>query len=414
MSFKKRWSLSIGSLTIATLLLPLWNPQILQANQASQTKPTPTRSTPAQTLDPLLADVQTLVNFGARETGTPAAEKASQFLADAYRKAGYQVQIQTFSYPKYADRGSKIVVAGNPLEAWAMIRSISGKPTGKLVAVPNVGRPEDFANVEVKNAIAMVRRGEIPFTQKVENAERAGAIGVVIVNDRAGNVRGTLTATPKIPVVALPQTEGTALIEQAQKSPTTISLDVNTREQAIGRNIIAFKPGVTQPRLLIGAHYDSVQGSPGANDNASGTAVVLGLARQLANTPRDRQVWFVAFDGEEDGLHGSRAFVEQAKPEFLQGLKGMLNFDMVGVNDRLQVYGSSTLSPIAKSVSPNAGSNVSGSSDHASFRSKKIPFLFFYRGTEPNYHTPNDKTVNPKLLNETKQTALKLIEQILK
>jgi Zn-dependent M28 family amino/carboxypeptidase len=413
MSFEKRWSLSIGGLAIATLLLSLSSSRILQAKPPVRPNSAP-NSTLIQSTDSLLADVQTLVNFGSREAGTPAAEQASQFLVDAYRKAGYQVEIQTFSYPKYMDSGSKIIVGEKPLDAWAMIRSIPGKPSGKLVAVPNVGTSEDFATVDVRNAIAIVKRGEIPFTQKVENAERAGAIGVVIVNDRSGNVRGTLTATPKIPVVALPQTEGTALIEQAQKMPTTIRLEVNARSQAIGRNIVAFKPGVTQPRLVIGAHYDSVADSPGANDNASGTAVVLGLARQLANTPRSRQVWFVAFDGEEDGLKGSRAFVAQAKPEFLKGLRGMVNFDMVGVNDRLQVHGSSSLSSIAKSIHSPVGSNINGSSDHAAFSAKKVPILFFHRGLDANYHKPNDKVVNSHLLHETQQTALKVIHEILK
>lgn len=367
----------------------------------------------AQDVDPLLKDVQALVNLGARVTGTPAAEKASQYLTNEFRKAGYEVKIQTFTYPKFADLGSSLTVNGQQMEAWALIGSIAGKPSGRLVAVPNFGRPEDFANLDVKGAITIIQRGEIPFSQKIENAAIAGAVGVIVVNNQPGNVRGMLTRTPKIPAIALSQERGMPLIDQA-KTPMTASFTVNARPLATGRNVIASKKGVTQPRLLVGAHYDSVQESPGANDNASGTAVMLGLARQFAKTPAANQLWFVAFDGEEDGLQGSRSFVEQAKPEFLRGLKGMLNFDMVGVNDKLLIQGSPTLSPVAKAITPNVSSSVVGSSDHASFRSKQVPILFFHRGPEPNYHTPNDKTVNPALLNETKQTAQQIIQQILK
>ena len=63
-----------------------------------------------------------------------------------------------------------------------------------------------------------------------------------------------------------------------------------------------------------------------------------------------RQAWFVAFDGEEDGLQGSRAFVRQAEPQFLGQLRAMLNFDMVGVNDGLQVSGASALTNLATVV----------------------------------------------------------------
>ena len=83
--------------------------------------------------------------------------------------------------------------------------------------------------------------------------------------------------------------------------------------------------------MRLGAHYDSVSGSPGANDNASGTAVVLEIALKLSGTPLARQAWFVAFNGEEDDLHGSKAFVNSAKSQFLSELQGMLNFDMVGL-----------------------------------------------------------------------------------
>ncbi|MDR9893598.1 M28 family metallopeptidase [Aetokthonos hydrillicola Thurmond2011] len=83
-------------------------------------------------------------------------------------------------------------------------------------------------------------------------------------------------------------------------------MNVNCYQQVItGRNIIARLEGVTQPKVILGGHYDAVSGSPGANDNASGTAVVLAIARRMAGTPLARQTWFVAFDGEEDGFNKS-------------------------------------------------------------------------------------------------------------
>ncbi|GAP94629.1 M28 family peptidase [Leptolyngbya sp. NIES-2104] len=363
--------------------------------------------------DPLFADVQALVNLGPRVAGTPIAERASEYLIDQYRKLGYQVEVQTFTYPKFFDGGSTVSIDGKTINAWAMVRSVPGTPSGKLVAVPNYGKPEDFKAVDVKNHIAIVQRGGIQFIQKIENAAAAGAIGILIVNNQPGNVRGMLLRASPIPAASLSQEVGTPLLEQAQKTNAQATLTVKAQPNALGRNVIAHLPNVTQPKLIIGGHFDSVENSPGANDNASGTAVVLGIARSLSKSPEANQIWFMAFDGEEDGLKGSEAFVDRATPQFLSGLKAMLNFDMVGVNDRLLLDGSGTMSAIAQSVSGNVQSSRFGGSDHASFRSKNVSTLFFFRGKDPNYHSPGDKVVEPRLLKETQDTALKIIQTTL-
>jgi aminopeptidase YwaD len=365
------------------------------------------------------ADVQALTNMGARVTGTPIMEKASSYISEQYRKAGYKTRFQTFTYSKFTDLGSNVVIDGSTIEAQALRGSLPGKLDTRLVVVPNFGRANDFTGVDVKDAIAIVKRGEIRFGEKARNAANAGAVGLIIVNNKPGNLAGgALTEASKIPVLGISGDEGNSLINRAQKNKININLNANGKNQMVtGRNVIAHLDGVTQPQVIIGGHYDSVAGAPGANDNASGTAVVLDIARNLANTPLARQTWFVAFDGEEDGLHGSRAFVNAAAPQFLTGLKAMMNFDMVGVNNQLQIGGTSSLTGLAKVVEPNvelfSGSAVNGGSDHASFAAKGVPILFFYRGYEPNYHTPNDKTVDPKLLDETTQTGLDIVRRLL-
>lgn len=393
---------------------------------------TPPRSLEAQaqeTQTPIPAPVQSsrqsgsaidvaeaLVKMGPRVAGTPAAEQASRYLVQEYRKAGYETRIQTFTYSKFVDQGSSLTIGETVLRGNALRETTAAEVKARLVAVPNVGQPDDFARVNVRGAIAVVTRGTIPFSQKVENAVAAGAIGVVIVNNQSGNFLGTLTEPPKVPVLALSGEQGRTLLEQASRQ-STATLSVNaSRRTVTGRNVIAYQPGVTQPKLVLGGHYDSVQGSPGANDNASGTAVTLAIARELANTPLARQVWFVAFDGEEDGLHGSKAFVQQAEPPFVKALKGMMNFDMVGVNDALQIAGSPELSQFASSASADIstiGSNSRFGSDHAPFAAAGVPILFFNRGLEPNYHKPTDRQVSARLLDETTQTALTIVRKIL-
>ncbi|NDJ17642.1 M28 family metallopeptidase [Myxacorys almedinensis] len=364
----------------------------------------------------LLTDVQALVGLGARVAGTATAEKASQYLVNAYRKAGYETEIQTLTYPKFRDLGSTLAVDDRPLDGWVYHGTIAGQVTGRLVAIPNDGQPQDYAGTAVKGAIAIARRGGMTFSEKVKYAAEAGAIAIIIVNNEPKNVRGSLTSSPAIPVLGLSGAEGEPLMARARTASLTAKLNVNTQKNALARNVIAHLPGVNQPSLIVGGHYDSVVGSPGANDNASGTAVVLAIARQLSGSPLAQQLWFIAFDGEEDGLKGSQAFVERSSPQFLAKLKGMVNFDMVGVNDALQGEGSLSLKPfttVDETMMKNPALRL-GSSDHAPFKSQNVPTLFFNRGYEPNYHTPNDTAIVPRLLRETQETALKAIAQILK
>lgn len=359
----------------------------------------------------LQATVQHLVQLGPRVAGTPAALQASNFLVDEFRQAGYETEVQTFTYKKFRDLGSTLTVEGGAIAGQALNNSIAGRVTARLVAVPQVGQPEDFAAVDVKGAIAVVRRGVIPFSQKAEHAANAGAIALIVVNSEDKPLRGTLSQAATIPVLGVASSQGAALLNSP--APPAATLHVNTQQQTVtGRNVIARLPGVTQPRLLVGGHYDSVAGSPGANDNASGTAIVLELARRLTNSPVARQTWFVAFDGEEDGLQGSRFLVNAVEPQFLAGLTAMLNFDMVGINDRLLISGSAKLRSRVEPLTATLSDATSGSSDHASFAAKGVPVLFFYRGDDPNYHLPSDRTTQAAALTDTLKTALTVINQL--
>ncbi|MGH8001826.1 MAG: hypothetical protein ACREPR_20965 [Brasilonema sp.] len=111
----------------------------------------------AQESNRIFADVQALVNLDPRVAGTPVMEKASAYLIDEYRKAGYVTEVQTFTYPKFEDLGSNLTVDGATVEGKALNGTVPGKLNAPLVAVPNVGRNADFAAVNVKGAICRTR-----------------------------------------------------------------------------------------------------------------------------------------------------------------------------------------------------------------------------------------------------------------
>lgn len=184
------------------------------------------------------------------------------------------------------------------------------------------------------------------------------------------------------------------------------------------QNVVAMLPGTDAPLrgeyIVIGAHYDHLGRSSldamdpeakdairhGADDNASGTAAVLELARRFHAHPARRPLLFVNFSAEELGDLGSEYFVEHS-PVPLDSIDAMLNFDMVGRlrNDKLIVYGVATAAEMrgivdsANAVQPLQVDPVGdgfGPSDHASFYGRKIPVLHFFTDMHEDYHRATD------------------------
>lgn len=190
-----------------------------------------------------------------------------------------------------------------------------------------------------------------------------------------------------------------------------------SKQQINSQNIVGFIDNHQQHTIVIGAHYDHIgrnehnnsslvnsagQIHNGADDNASGVAAVLTLANHLQNNKSLEPVNYLIafFSGEEDGLVGSKALIEQLNSDSLS-ISAMINLDMVGRLDSLNhlYIGGIGTSPkfgeIIQSVNHYDFNIVSdssgiGPSDHTSFYLKNIPVLFLFTGTHSDYHKPSD------------------------
>lgn len=182
-----------------------------------------------------------------------------------------------------------------------------------------------------------------------------------------------------------------------------------------GQNIIGTIPGTAHPRqyYVISAHYDHLgkRGDTifyGADDNASGTACLMALARYFAQHPPRHSFLFAAFDAEEKGLVGSRYFVNHLPVASSQVLLN-INMDMVSRNDKNEIYASGTyhypfLKQYIDSIRPTTPLTVSfghdtpgtghddwtQQSDHFPFHKARIPYLYFGVEDHPDYHQPTD------------------------
>ena len=201
--------------------------------------------------------------------------------------------------------------------------------------------------------------------------------------------------------------------------PASLDLNVKVdvqREVKTVHNVGAYLPGETSEYVIIGAHYDhlglgeqfslapSLAGTvhPGADDNASGTAGVIELARWFAREPKHKRgILFLTFAGEELGLLGSSYYANHPILP-LKDAAAMINMDMIGrIRDRKVFVGGagsgSTFADLLKELGPKHDFQTDiterggyGSSDHTSFTAKQVPVLFFFSGLHADYHKPSD------------------------
>ena len=322
----------------------------------------------------------------------------------------------------------------------------------------------DYSGIDVKGKWVMIFRADpeldntdskfIPFSDtrsKVLTAKDKGAAGVLLVTPKGLDKDDKLMAlvvennevTSGIPVVNIRHQIADRILAAkgisadslenliiAKKKPNSFEtgtllhgkVDVS-QKHAKTANVIGLLEGndkvLKDEYIVVGAHYDHLGfGGPnsgsrmpdtiaihnGADDNASGTAMVMELAKKLCSQKAKlkRSIIFVSFSGEEMGLLGSKYFVNNPPVE-IKKIKAMFNFDMVGRFDKeknsISISGTGTSAegdsilkvfekglPFTVTHSPDGY----GPSDHASFYSSNIPVFFFTTGVHMDYHTPFD------------------------
>ena len=360
-----------------------------------------------------LAHVRVLAgDIGVRAAGTPGERRAAEYIRAQLQAAGYTVTLEPFTVDVPRDESRVLGVPDVPdvpggVEALAMAGSPDGEASGRLVQV-GLGRAEDMASLNLRGAIAFADRGVIAFREKAVNAQRAGAIALLVANNQPGRFRGTIADGPErltIPVVGV-TSEDAALIDEALGRGTPVTVRALRKSEPYQSQNVVARPSASagdRCTAYVGAHYDSVPQGPGANDNASGTASMLELAR----THRAPGLCYLAFGAEEVGLVGSKAFVEA---HAVGGERFMVNLDMMGKVRGPEVItepdhpASVALAQRASTTAGTSGTSLPrgsfgpfASSDHASFVDAGVPAITFYSGSDEHIHTAQDTIENVAL-----------------
>lgn len=280
---------------------------------------------------------------GTRVVGSPGYEASVDHVAQVLDEAGYEVRTVPIDVPTFEQRSPTILERLSPSpQTWAdgvdlraMLFSPSADVRARVTAAEGGCEPDDLEGFPAGD-VALLDPGPCLRRQQVLNAQEAGASAVVFPypDTVAGRpVRPTLLYPDGLEVPALSVTPevGTALAGDGAAAPTVrIRIDASsTWIQA--ESVIAQTPGGDPNRVvMLGAHLDSVMDGPGINDNGSGVAMLLEIARWLSTRDAEATVRFALWAGEEEGLYGSRDYVAGLSDEETDAIAAYLNLDMVG------------------------------------------------------------------------------------
>ena len=351
---------------------------------------------------------------------------------------------------------------------------------GYGISAPDL-KYDDYSGIDVKGKIVIVMKDipngdqpHSPFTKfgdvklKIMTAREKGAAGFVLVPSPSSDESDSLPrlrydskfTNVGLPCVQMTRSAVTALFRHLgqdfpvfqkqidslktpqslifEKTRATLATTI-TKVTTTARNVVGYLEGndsrLKDEYIIVGGHHDHLgwggEGSlmpdtvaihPGADDNASGTAGVLELARYFTAEKRHlrRSILFVTFSGEEEGLLGSAYFVKNP-PRPLSNAIAMINLDMIGrMKDSVVLLGGMGTSDIWKdivqkfnephmlNIKPN--NDGYGPSDNSSFYGKNMPVLFFFTSLHKDYHRPSDRA---DLINyEGEKQILKFVARI--
>jgi Zn-dependent M28 family amino/carboxypeptidase len=325
------------------------------------------------------------------------------YVAGELRDAGWRVRVEDVPMALWRERAPASLAVGDsgPLEPVRDFRvpsySAAGSVSGTLRVVGDACDRDDFAAL-APGEVAFTGFGDCFLQIKAANARRAGASALVVQTQSSH--RGVASATLGTPRSRLPVVLMSRRVPARDGDPVQLSVDAVT-ERGSTQNVIAEIGPADGPVAMAGAHLDSVPGGRGINDNGSGVAALLEVARVLGPRPPGR-VRLGFWGGEEDGLVGSEHYVRGLSEAEQEQISAYLNFDMVGSpKPKPAVYsdGDPELGRLLRRLHPGEEGDVGvgGLSDHAPFDSAGVPVNGLYTGRDRCYHLPCDTLANVDL-----------------
>jgi carboxypeptidase Q len=369
--------------------------------------------------------------FGGRLTGTAVYERSAQWAAAKFRAAGIKdVKMEAFTIPNGWERGWARARMVAPLDRPLHLESLGWSPStppggirGEVMLLTDTA-PEKIKGQadKLKGRVVMVNSGAIfssglagfaRFLATIPLIKEAGALALMMTDSEANNVLNAYgltwgAETSPLPTAQIGMEDTRLIVRLMEKGPVSVEFQFTNRNTGPTEvnNVIAEIRGREKPDewIIIGAHLDSWDYGTGAQDNATGCAMVFEAARAIAAlpTPPRRSIRFALWGGEEQGLLGAVAYVKAHTAE-LDNCVAVLNSDNGAGHPRgWKVQGRSDLSEALKPISQSLLAGLSGDglsqnlsydTDHGPFMIQGIPALDLWvdmRTYDPVHHKTSD------------------------
>jgi len=371
-----------------------------------------------------------------RRAGTEGEMLAYTYLSDQFKKIGLTAKGDNGTYvqPFEINDGKQIgktthfIINGNDLQVDKEFFPLQFSPNNSLEATPVMAFQEkgtpwfwDIKQVLEENKSNPHFDLLENIKSKTNDLNDKGATALIIYNTSDIDDKLKFEGKQKSEAAKIPVIYVTKIAREKYLQDSASALDIKLKvaiedKKRTEHNVIGYLDNGAANTIIIGAHYDHLgygedhnslwTGAPaihnGADDNASGTAALIELAKLLKKSKLKKHNYlFLAFSGEELGLFGSKYYVEHPTVS-LTTMDYMINMDMVGrMNDSTKTItvGGFGTSPTWSTIiisDPKApfqikiDSSGTGPSDHTSFYRKDIPVLFFFTGLHSDYHKPSD------------------------
>ncbi len=414
-----------------------------------------------------------------RETGTEGERKAGEYIVNQFSEigllpsgtSGYYQPFDFLHSRKLDAFSSRLKIGGNDIQSFEyhiLPMSATAEVSGKIsylgfgISAPAMNYDDYKDRVGLKGRVFIIELsspdGVHPHSkyiahsgvrEKIDLAEKNGASAILFINHDSNLEPPSLdwkkkTSPVGIPVFLLTDVSGTwsqTYCKSLENQNALVKVKI-IEERRVGKNVMGWVDGSGTNLIVIGAHYDHLgygeesslhRGERaihnGADDNASGTSVLIELARAIKSTEDSNRsdYLFIAFSGEEMGLLGSSYYVKNPTLP-LDLVSCMLNMDMVGRLDSalgLNGYGTSPRWSemvsyiekrwgVEKPFRLKTSESGVGPSDHTSFYLKEKPVLHFFTGAHADYHKPGDDIdkVNFTGMEEITTFILMLLQKI--
>ncbi len=375
--------------------------------------------------DNMMATINTLAGKdNARTSGFEGEQQAADYIKKQFESFGLETNMTDFPVEAYLCNTVKLSVntdVDTPIESVKVINFSSSTPKegirAEIVSV-SMGSNAEYSGKNVKGKIALIQRGGEKFVDKAERAKSNGAVAAIFYDPmEEGSFSATFGSNSTIPGVGLQKADA-LIIEAKLAEGKTVEANLlvdSVTKASKSQNIFGLYKSSNNPdkkQIIISAHYDGVD-TPAANDNASGLATILEIARVLTSEkpelPYDIQ--FMAFGSEEIGLIGSSDYAHSLDSLTTQRTLAMINFDMVGVGETVNfctanAQSSEKIMPqtlaLGKRLGFTAVVQEMESSDHVPLAYAGIPAITYYVTEDENYHTDLDTPdrIQPEMLAE--------------